>query len=124
MDACNFDDEFKEAVAEWRERHGLAEGDAVLLLIELFRLHQRHWDELRRRELPSFEPFRSDITKLSETTKSFHQQSAGLIEVLRLRSAPGCETARFAFDCDQRNPARTGGWLSPRKGMAMTLDFL
>jgi hypothetical protein len=66
MDAHHFDDEFEEAVAEWRSRHRLAEDDAVLLLIELFRLHQRHWDEIRRRELPSFEQFRSDIAKLSD----------------------------------------------------------
>ena len=89
MDARNFDDEFKEAVSEWRGRHGLAEDDAVLLLIELFRLHQRHWDELRRRELPSFEQFRSDITKLSEATKAFHKQSTGLIETLRSQPHPG-----------------------------------
>lgn len=83
MEPRNFDDEFEEAVAQWRSRHRLAEDDAVLLLVELFRLHQRHWDELRRRELPSFEVFRSDIAKLSEAAKAFQKDSAVLLEVMK-----------------------------------------
>ncbi len=83
MEARNFDDEFEEAVAEWRSRHRLAEDDAVLLLVQLFRLHQRHWDAIRRRELPSFELFRSDIAKLSEAAKAFQRDSNALLEVLR-----------------------------------------
>ena len=83
METRNFDDEFEEAVAEWRSRHRLAEDDAVLLLVELFRLHQRHWDEIRRRELPSFEQFRSDIAKLSEAAKTFQKDSAAVLEVMR-----------------------------------------
>ena len=83
METRNFDDEFEEAVAQWRSRHRLAEDDAVLLLVELFRLHQRHWDELRRRELPSFELFRSDITKLSEAARVFQGQSASLLDAMR-----------------------------------------
>ena len=91
MESGNFDDEFEEAVAEWRSRHRLAEDDAVLLLVELFRLHQRHWDELRRRELPSFEQFRSDIAKLTEAAKAFHQQSAALLEAIRSQPIRGAK---------------------------------
>lgn len=79
----DFDDEFEREVAAWRERHRLREDDAVLLLVELFRIHQRHWDELRRREVPSFELVRADIAKLTETTRTFQAQSAALLEVLR-----------------------------------------
>lgn len=89
METHNFDDEFEEAVAEWRSRHRLAEDDAVLLLVELFRLHQRHWDELRRRELPSFEQFRSDIAKLSDAAKTFQKNSAALLEVMRSQPRRG-----------------------------------
>jgi hypothetical protein len=79
----NFDEEFDEAVAEWRDKHRLREDDAVMLLIELFRIHQRHWDEIRRREIPSFELFRADIAKLAEAARTFHGQSAALLEILR-----------------------------------------
>ena len=89
----NFDEVFDEAVAEWRDKHRLREDDAVMLLVELFRIHQRHWDEIRRRELPSFEQFRSDITKLVEASKEFQQQAAAITAVLRTH-APGNRMVR------------------------------
>ena len=79
----DFDEEFAKAVAEWRDKHRLREDDAVMLLVELFRIHQRHWDEVRRRECPSFEQFRADITKLAEAARSFQGQTATLLDVLR-----------------------------------------
>ena len=82
----NFDEEFDAAIAEWRDKHRLREDDAVMLLVELFRIHQRHWDEVRRREIPSFEQFRADITKLAEAARTFQGQSAALLEILRTQS--------------------------------------
>ena len=79
----DFDEEFAKAVAEWRDKHRLREDDAVTLLVELFRIHQQHWDELRRREIPSFEQFRADITKLLGAAQTFQQQSSALLELLR-----------------------------------------
>src|SRR5581483_2358920 len=61
----NFDEELNCAIADWRQRHQLREDDAVLLLVELFRIHQRHWDGIRHREMPAFEQFRGDLTKLT-----------------------------------------------------------
>src|ERR1035437_364692 len=79
----DFDEEFAKAVAEWRDKHRLREDDAVILLVELFRIHQRHWDQIRRREIPSFEQFRADITKLVGAAQTFQQQSSALLELLR-----------------------------------------
>ena len=79
----DFDEDFTKAVAEWRDKHRLREDDAVMLLVELFRIHQRHWDELRRREIPSFEQFRADIAKLVGAAQTFQQQTAALLELLR-----------------------------------------
>ena len=79
----DFDEEFNVAVAEWRDKHRLREDDAVMLLVELFRIHQRHWDELRRREIPSFGELRTDITKLTEAARTFQGQTTALLEVLR-----------------------------------------
>src|ERR1041384_3360292 len=89
-----FEDEFEQAVAVWREQHGLREDDAVLLLVELFRIHQRHWDELRRREMPSFGQFRLDLTKLVETVRTFQQEAAALSETLR-NNSPASRAARI-----------------------------
>ena len=47
--------------------------------MELFRIHQRHWDELRRREIPSFEQFRTDIAKFAELSGDhFYAHKDGL----------------------------------------------
>ena len=87
----DFDEEFDQAVAEWRDEHRLREDDAVMLLVELFRIHQRHWDEVRRREIPSFEQFRANIAKLAESARKFQGQSVALLEVLRSHPpGPSC----------------------------------
>ena len=85
----DFDEDFNAAIAEWRDKHRLREDDAVMLLIELFRIHQRHWDELRRRELPSFGELRMDIAKLAEAARTSQGQTAALLEVLRSRPPTG-----------------------------------
>src|SRR2546429_4322728 len=79
-DERDFDEEFMQSIVAWRERHRLREDEAVLLLVELFRIHQSHWDEIRRRELPSFEEFRADIAKLTEAARIFQQQITAVLE--------------------------------------------
>jgi len=79
----DFDEEFAKAVAEWRDKHRLREDDAVTLLVELFRIHQQHWDQIRRREIPAFGEFRADIGKIAEAARTFQVQSSALLEVLR-----------------------------------------
>ena len=90
----DFDEEFTKAVAEWRDKHRLREDDAVILLVELFRIHQQHWDQIRRRGIPSFEQFRADITKLVGAAQTFQQQSSALLEALRSQS-PAHRAARI-----------------------------
>ena len=85
----DFDEEFDAAIAEWRDKHRLREDDAVMLLVELFRIHQRHWDELRRREFPAFGELRTGIAKLSEAARTFQGQTAALLEALRSRPSTG-----------------------------------
>jgi hypothetical protein len=79
----DFDEEFTQAVAKWREDHQIREDDATMLFIELFRIHQNHWDALRSREMPSFNQFRSDIALLTQATKTFQQDTATLIGLLK-----------------------------------------
>ena len=83
----DFDEEFTKAVAEWRDRHRLREDDVVIFLVELFRIHQRHWDELRRREMPAFGEFRTGIGKLTEAARTFQTESAALLEAMRNQPA-------------------------------------
>ena len=85
----DFDEEFIKAVAEWREKHHLKEDEAVLLLVELFRIHQQHWDALRRREMPAFGEFRADIAKLADAARAFQVQSSALLEAIRKHRTGG-----------------------------------
>jgi hypothetical protein len=88
-DQPDFEDAFDASIAEWRNKHRLQEDDAVMLLIELFRIHQQHWDEIRHRELPSFAEFRTDIAKISEGARTFHVQSTALLDTIRKSSVGG-----------------------------------
>ena len=78
----NFDEEFLQTLNEWREKNKIRDDDAVYLLVELFRIHQKHWDELRRRQMPSLDQFRSDVTAVTESAKSFREKLEDLIEAL------------------------------------------
>jgi hypothetical protein len=78
----DFDEEFGSAIKAWRSKHKLKEDDAVFLLVELFRIHQKHWDEVRHREMPSFEQFRGDLIKLTEAARRFQQEAGALVAVL------------------------------------------
>lgn len=53
--------DLKACVDAWRKKHGLREDDAVLLLMDLFRIHLHHWDALRR----SLDPVPSETTPMN-----------------------------------------------------------
>jgi hypothetical protein len=79
----DFDAEFDAAVEGWKNRHRLREDDAVFLLIELFRIHQRHWDELRRRDFPATDQIRSEVLKCSETARVIQDDASTLLKALQ-----------------------------------------
>jgi hypothetical protein len=83
----DFDEDFLLAVKKWREQHKIQEGDAILLVLELFRIHQDHWDELRRRQMPSLDQFRQDIASTVEAAKSLKEQTAKVTKTLNAHPA-------------------------------------
>lgn len=114
-DKPDFDEEFNQAVTQWREQHKLREDDAVLLLVELFRVHQHHWDALRRREMPSFEQFRNDISLLGNSAKTFQQQVSLFIETLKkLPPAPPTENVTLTAAILAMITGLLGGYLIGR----------
>jgi len=74
----DFDEEFLQALAQWREHHKIRDDDSALFLVELFRIHQKHWDELRRREFPSLQEFHADVVLLAETVKKLPNENVSL----------------------------------------------
>src|SRR5438477_13184076 len=78
----SFDSEFQAAIDAWHKQHRLREDDAVFLCLQLFRIHQGHWDRLRRKELPSFQDLRDILIKLGETATVLQWQASTLLEEL------------------------------------------
>jgi hypothetical protein len=74
----DFDEEFLQALAQWREQHKIRDDDSVLFLVELFRIHQKHWDALRRREFPPLKEFHADVVLLAETVKKLPNENVSL----------------------------------------------
>jgi hypothetical protein len=83
----DFDEEFLQTLSQWKEKNKIRDDDAVYLLVELFRIHQKHWDALRQRQMPSLDQFRTDITAVTESSKSFREKLEELIEVLAAQPA-------------------------------------
>jgi hypothetical protein len=97
MKKIDFSDDFNRAIDAWKQKHGLREDDAILLCLELFRIHQEHWDKIRHQEMPAFHEFRDSILKLGEAAKLFQRQSGLLLDELRRNricqpSVPGTAT--------------------------------
>jgi hypothetical protein len=78
----DFDEEFLQTLKEWKEKNKIRDDDAVYLLVEMFRLHQKHWDALRQRQMPSLDQFRNDVAAVSESAKSFREKTEDLIDAL------------------------------------------
>ncbi|MGB7749522.1 MAG: hypothetical protein WBN75_19800 [Verrucomicrobiia bacterium] len=64
----DFDEDFLQAIARWKEQFKIKDDDPILLLLDLFRIHQNHWDEIRDRQMPSLGEFKKDIAVLVEAT--------------------------------------------------------
>ena len=67
MSDSNFQKEFEEALAEWRKRHHVRDDDVLLVCLDLFRIHQAHWDAICRRDFPAIQEFNDIVSKLEKT---------------------------------------------------------
>ena len=79
----DFDEDFLRAIAKWKEQFKIKEDDTILLLMDLFRIHQNHWDEIRHRQMPSLDDFRDDIAALQESAQILQ----GMAKALQERAA-------------------------------------
>jgi hypothetical protein len=83
----NFDDDFEQARDKWKEQHKIKDDDTILLLMDLFRIHQAHWDEIRHRQMPSLEKFKADIAALTEATNTLKERAMKEIRAVGLPTA-------------------------------------
>jgi hypothetical protein len=83
----NFDDDFEQALDQWKEQHKVTDDDPLLLLLDLFRIHQSHWDAIRHRQMPSLDKFKADIAALTEATNILKQRARKEIRAVDLPTA-------------------------------------
>jgi len=81
----DFDAEFEAAIEEWRKRFAIQESDPVMLLLELFRIHQDHWDGIRQRDTAGLLRFREMVEKQNESVRLFKSKVDDVISGLRHR---------------------------------------
>jgi hypothetical protein len=79
----DFDEEFTKAVAEWRDKHRLREDDAVILLVELFRIHQRIGMNFAAGKFPPFPNFARTSANSLTPRGHFRSTIIGLVGTLR-----------------------------------------
>jgi hypothetical protein len=80
----DFDEDFMQALAKWKEQHKIKDDDPILLLMDLFRIHQSHWDEIRHRQMPSLAEFNADIAALSEAAKILKERAVKDVRAVEL----------------------------------------
>jgi hypothetical protein len=80
----DFDEDFLQAIAKWKEQHKIKEDDTILFLLDLFRIHQAHWDEIRDRQMPSLDEFKADIAALTEATAILKKRTSKEIRSVEL----------------------------------------
>jgi len=83
----DFDEEFLQAIAKWKEKYKIKDDDPILLLLELFRIHQNHWDEIRHRQMPSLDQFEQDIAVLAEAVKILRERASKEAQAVDLPTA-------------------------------------
>ena len=85
METPDYDAEFRRAVDKWRSRNRVEEDDTVMLLLDLFRIHQDHWDGIRQRDTVGLVEFRQMIEKQNESIKIFQLNVDTVTDLLRQR---------------------------------------
>jgi hypothetical protein len=88
----DFDEEFLQAIAKWKEQHKVKDDDTVWLLLDLFRIHQNHWDEIRHRQMPSLDDFKADIAALTEAAAILKER---VVKEIRVVERPTAIIAAF-----------------------------
>jgi hypothetical protein len=83
----DFDEDFMQAMAKWRDKNKIKDDDLLLVLIEMFQIHQNHWDELRRRQMPSLAEFQADVDVLVEATRTIKDKAVKQARAVDLPSA-------------------------------------
>ena len=81
----DYETEFEEAIEQWRGRYNVQEDDAIMLLLQLFRIHQDHWDGIRQRDTMGTLKFREMVSDQAENMRRFQESVKTVTYHLRER---------------------------------------
>jgi hypothetical protein len=81
--------DFTKLIEDWRKKHQLRADEPLLLCLELFRIHQEHWDDLRRKDLPAFSEFSDSLLKFQQEAAAVQRDAIALTEELRKQPKSG-----------------------------------
>ena len=109
----NLSEDFAKAMEAWRRKYQLREDDPLLLCLELFRIHQDHWDDIRRKDVPSFAKFRDSLKR----TVTYSENEEHKIKPHKLRNLRDHECVLVHCEKGFRRvtlaPLEAGGRVSP-----------
>ncbi len=95
------DDQLALALSEWQRKHGIADGDPMIAVLDLVRLAVLHppKKDVAASLPPTFEEFRATVEALESRSKVFATQSVALIAELRTfgRTAQRLNDSRVAL---------------------------
>jgi hypothetical protein len=88
------DEAIAQRLAEWQRKHGVADGDPAIALLEIFRIYLQHAlpsSVVITAAPPSYSEFRETIELLDRRAKCFQDQSLDLLKQMRLAAPAGRE---------------------------------
>ena len=59
-----------------------------MLCLDLFRIHQEHWDKIRHEELPAFREYREAVLKLGEAAATFQRNPVNCLTNFGFQGPP------------------------------------
>lgn len=83
------DEAIAQRLAEWQRKHGVADGDPAIALLEIFRIYLQHTlpsSVVVTAAPPSYAEFRETVELLDRRAKCFQDQSLDLLKQMRLSS--------------------------------------
>jgi hypothetical protein len=83
----DLDEDFTLALDRWKAQYQIKDDDTILVLMDLFRIHQAHWDEIRHRQMPSLDKFKVDIAALTESVRILKERAKKEIRAVDLPTA-------------------------------------
>ena len=107
----DFDEDILQAIDEWRKKIKLGMMIRFYLLVEMFRIHQKHWDACVSARCLRWTEFRSDVAVLSGSDQNIPGKAGGIDRGAGAQPA-SCRPKQFLCRRLRRRHRSLGGFSS------------